>query len=257
MASSYLIHYNHNHDRLGRFARSAASSVGGKVTGKKKQKVKAADIKTGKAANTKLSESERNRIVKSGSAKEVAKYKERLSTRELETAVNRLQQEKVQRIDLEKKLSEINNPESDRQTVMQKIDKYATSLEKMSNTVEKGIKFYNTAAKIHNAMSPGNDQWAIVGEKKKPGESKKDKDYKERAFKLKEYKTTTSEIKAEKERRQAIDELNDYERNRSKELDERKNEAVRKAEEKRISEIPVQVYDPDYYYDEKRRAHRN
>lgn len=260
MASSYLIHYNHNHDKLGRFARStgsAASAVGGTVTGKKKQKVKAADIKKGKAANTKLSRSERERIVNSGSAKEVAKNKERLSTRELETAVNRLRQESIKRIDLEKKLSDISNPEGKRESVMQKIDRYATTLDKMSNTVEKGVKFYNSAARIHNAMSPAEDAWPLVGEKKKPGESKKQKDYNERAFKLKEYKTRTSEIKAERERKQAVDEYNDYVRDRSSELEKRRNEAFKQAEEKRISDIPVQVYDPDYYYDEKKRAHRN
>ena len=98
--SDYLVHYNHNHDRLGRFARStgaAASSVGGRVTRKKKKATPKSNVKNGKSANTKLSDADRNRIVKSGTAKEVAKYKDRLSTRELETAVNRLQQEKVKR----------------------------------------------------------------------------------------------------------------------------------------------------------------
>ena len=168
--SDYLVHYNHNHDKLGRFARStgaAASSVGGKVMRKKKktQPVKA-DIKKGKSANTKLSDAERNRIINTGSAKEISKYKDRLSTRELESAVNRLQKEKVQRIDLEKKLSDLSTDSKKKRTTLEKIEKYSSDLERLSNAGEKVMKFYNTAAKTHNLMSPGNDQWPIYGEKK-------------------------------------------------------------------------------------------
>lgn len=133
---------------------------------KKENNITTKNKKTGKAANTKLSRSDRDRIVNNGSAKEVAKYKDRLSTRELETAVNRLQQEKIKRIDLEKKLDSINTPERKRAITLEKIDKYASSLEKASNSIEKAAKFYNTAAKVHNAMSPATDQWPIYGEKK-------------------------------------------------------------------------------------------
>ena len=167
--SDYLVHYNHNHDRLGRFARStgaAASSVGGRVTRKKKKAAPKSNVKNGKSANTKLSDADRNRIVKSGTAKEVAKYKDRLSTRELETAVNRLQQEKVKRIDLDKQLSELSGETKNKASVLEKVEKYSSDLERISSSVEKAAKMYNTAAKVHNAMSSSNDQWPIYGEKK-------------------------------------------------------------------------------------------
>ena len=178
MDNNVLIHYNHNHDRLGRFARSiggAASSVGGKATGKsKKKQPPKADIKKGKQANTKLSEADRNRIVKTGTAKEVAKYKDRLSTRELETAVNRLQQEKVKRIDLDKKLSELTTEPKKRKQVIEKIDKYSNDLKKVGNSIDNAAQFYNSAAKVHNMMSPANDQWPIYGKEKKKEKEKSD-----------------------------------------------------------------------------------
>lgn len=169
MRDNYLEHYNHNHDRLGRFASSiggAGSSVGGKVVKKKKTAAPKADIKSGKSANTKLSEADRKRLVESGSAKDISNNKDRLSTRELEQAVNRLQREKIQRIDLEKKLSDLSTDSKKKRTALEKIEKYSSDLERLSNAGEKVMKFYNTAAKTHNLMSPGNDQWPIYGEKK-------------------------------------------------------------------------------------------
>lgn len=209
MNYNYLIHYNHNHDRLGRFARStgaAASAVGSKITNKKKKAPPAADIKRGKAANTKLSEADRNRLVKSGSAKEIAKYKDRLSNRELESAIDRLQKEKIQRIDLEKKLTELNTTGKQKRTALEKIEKYSNDLERLSNAAEKAAKMYNTAAKIHNVIASGSDQWPIYGEKKKgPKEyTPEEKALADRGLRLKEYNLETKEIKAQKERHDVV-----------------------------------------------------
>ena len=224
MYTSYLIHYNHNHDRLGRFARSvgsAGSTVGSAAIpkSKKKQQPPKADIKKGKAANTKLSDKERKRIVDSGDAKEVAKNKDRLSTRELETAVNRLQKEKLQRIDLEKKLSDLNSNgrDTNRKTIIDKVEKYGNDLERLSNGVEKAAKMYNTAARVHNLMSSGNDQWPIYGEKKK-GEKEKTEAQRlrdERGEKVKERNLRKAEIDSVLNERKALDAVLDYERERT------------------------------------------
>ena len=174
----YLAHYNHNHDRLGRFARStgaAASSVGGKVLkSKKKQAAPNPDIKKGKAANTKLSESDRNRIVNRGSAKEVQKYKDRLSTRELETAVNRLNQDKTKRVDLERQLSSLSEPKAKR-----RIEKAADWMERNQSTIKKindfadqGIRMYNNYANINNAFSTEKMPVIETGGKKKKNKNK-------------------------------------------------------------------------------------
>lgn len=298
MYTSYLIHYNHNHDRLGRFARSvgsAGSTVGSAAMpkSKKKQQPPKADIKKGKAANTKLSDKERKRIVDSGDAKEVAKYKDRLSTRELETAVNRLQREKLQRIDLEKKLTDLNSDgrDANRKTIIDKVEKYGNDLERLSNGVEKAAKMYNTAAKVHNLMSPASDQWPIFGEKKK-GEKEKTEAQRlrdERGEKVKERNLRKAEIDSVLNERKALDAVRDYERERttkayqekqdnknSKAVEDNKRSAeyaksqlereqaeddlrdYRKTrEDKRIADIPIQVYDPDYYYDEEKRRIRH
>lgn len=180
---AYLMHYNHNHDKLGRFARSIGSA-GGKVgssvlsSGKKKKAPPKADIKSGKTKgsksnNTKLSKSDRDRIVNSGSVKEVSKYKDMLSNRELETAVNRLQNEKVKRMDIEQKLSDLNNPENakKKKDAITRLNDMSNTLNKFANTVENGTKAYNVVAKIHNARNPG-DTWPIVGEKSTPESSR-------------------------------------------------------------------------------------
>lgn len=187
----YLIHYNHNHDKLGRFARSigsAGGAVGSKLTSGKKEKNnvtrkyesnqrlaskkrKAAEAATvskqkgSKSNNTKLSDSERRRLVEHGSAKEITKHKDKLSNRELEAAITRLQKEQSTRSDLEKKLSDLNDPTSAKnaKSFVDKLSDAGTTLNKVTNAVDSGVKAYNMAAKIHNASSP--DKWTIVGEK--------------------------------------------------------------------------------------------
>lgn len=188
--NDYLEHYNHNHDALGRFARSigsAGGSVGSKFTsGKKeksnatrkyestqrlaKKKTKASEAvvkskqKGSKSNNTKLSDSERRRLVEHGSAKEITKYKDKLSNRELESAITRLQKEQSTRSDLEKKLSDLNDPISTKnaKSFVDKLSSAGMTLNKVTNAVDSGVKAYNMAAKIHNASSP--DKWAVVGE---------------------------------------------------------------------------------------------
>lgn len=188
--NDYLEHYNHNHDALGRFARSigsASSAVGSKLASKKKEKsnvtrkyestqrlakkkTKASEAvvknrqKGSKSNNTKLSDSERRRLVEHGSAKEITKHKDKLSNRELEVAITRLQKEQSTRSDLEKKLSDLNDPTSAKnvKSFVDKLSDAGTTLNKVTNAVDSGVKAYNMAAKIHNASSP--DKWAVVGE---------------------------------------------------------------------------------------------
>lgn len=185
----YLIHYNHNHDKLGRFARSAgsaSSSIGRKLSRKKdknnttrkydsakrlaSKKTKASKVevakkkKGSKSNNTKLSDSERKRLVESGSAKEIIKNKDKLSNRELESAITRLQKEKTTRMDLEKKLSNLDKPSNDTKSFIDKMSSTGDKLNKAANAMNSGINAYNAAAKIHNAMNP-NNKWTIVGEK--------------------------------------------------------------------------------------------
>ena len=202
--SNYLVHYNHNHDALGRFARSAGGSVGEKIVsaGKKennntrkyesnkrlagsgndsgKIKVKKAnDVvaknkeknsnnkeKGSKSNNTKLSDSERKRLIESASLKEVTANKDKLSNRELESAINRLQKEKTTRIDLEKKLSDLNSPanKKTKQTGMEKVQKIGKDMETAANAINSGIKLYNNVAMVYNRGKGNGEKLPMIGQ---------------------------------------------------------------------------------------------
>lgn len=193
--NDYLIHYNHNHDpKTGRFARSvgsASSAVGGKITGKnsirkyesnkrlasKKTKASTVEVakkkKGSKSNNTKLSDEEKKRLVESGTLKEITKNKDRLSNRELEKAIDRLQKEKVSRIDLEKKLSDLSNP-VDKKKKMTGMERVADIGKKMNTTAEalnSGIKLYNNIALIYNRGKNDSDKLPMIG-----GKNNKDKE---------------------------------------------------------------------------------
>lgn len=199
--NDYLEHYNHNHDALGRFARSVGSAVtrnkklnntntsasnkktkekdtlrkfksskrkaSKKVDVKKANEVVANNKKGAKSNNTKLSDSERKRLVESGSAKEVSKNKDKLSNRELESAINRLQKEKINRMDLEKKLSDLASPENQKtkKSAIEKLESMSNTIDRANSMVNTGVKAYDTFAKIHNARNPG-DKWIVVSDPK-------------------------------------------------------------------------------------------
>ena len=196
--NDYLEHYNHNHDALGRFARSAgsaSSSIGRKLSGKKdknnttrkyesskrlaskKTKASNAEVakkkKGSKSNNTKLSDEEKKRLVESGTLKEITKNKDRLSNRELEKAIDRLQKEKVSRVDLEKKLSDLSNP-VDKKKKMTGMERVADIGKKMNTTAEalnSGIKLYNNIALIYNRGKNDSDKLPMIG-----GKNNKEKD---------------------------------------------------------------------------------
>lgn len=186
--NDYLIHYNHNHDALGRFARSAgsaSSAVGSRLTSRKKEKNnsirkyesnqrlaskknkdnKVEKKKGSKSNNTKLSDSERKRLVESASLKEVTANKDRLSNRELESAISRLQKEKINRIDLEKKLYDLNKPDSqkNKESAIQKIERLGNNAEKLANAINSGTKLYNNAVQVYNLGKPESQRLPRIG----------------------------------------------------------------------------------------------
>ena len=190
--NDYLIHYNHNHDKLGRFARSAgsaSSAVGGRLTGKKEnnstrkyesnkrlasKKIKANKVevakkkKGAKSNNTKLSDSERKRLIESASLKEVTANKDKLSNRELEKAINRLQTEKVSRINLEKQLADLNNPanQKNKERAIDRIDKWGKDAEKLASAINSGSKLYNNFANVYNLGKPEGKKLPRIGNEK-------------------------------------------------------------------------------------------
>ena len=188
--NDYLEHYNHNHDALGRFARSvgsASSTVGSKLKSRKKdttrkyesskrlasKKTKASKVesakkqKGSKSNNTKLSDSERKRLIESASLKEVTANKDKLSNRELESAIDRLQKEKINRIDLEKKLYDLNKPDNqkNRESAMQKIERLGENAETLATAINSGTKLYNNAVQVYNLGKPEGRRLPRIGNK--------------------------------------------------------------------------------------------
>ena len=183
--NDYLEHYNHNHDALGRFARSAgsaSSSIGRKLSRKKdknnttrkydsdkrlaSKKTKASKVevakkkKGSKSNNTKLSDS-----LKELRIKEVTANKDKLSNRELEKAINRLQTEKVSRINLEKQLADLNNPanQKNKERAIDKIDKWGKDAEKLANAINSGTKLYNNFANVYNLGKSDSQKLPRIG----------------------------------------------------------------------------------------------
>lgn len=181
MSNNYLVHYNKNHyppgPKGGQFApsiRGAMNSIGSSILRKKKKPVPpAADIKSrqggSKGDNTKLSKDEKSRLMNSGSLEEINQNKNRLSNKELEFAINRIQREKNDRANLEKKLSDLNGPPE--QTTMQK---GAEAVQKMAKGItfkdlkEGGMSAWNFMAKIHNATATPDDKWFTFDDKGNP-----------------------------------------------------------------------------------------
>lgn len=161
-----LYHYNHNHDKLGRFARSiggASRAAGSSILsiGKKKNKAPEADIKKGKAANTKLADDERNRLVKSGTREEITANKDRLSNQELKAAIERLESDKTMRASLEQRLSTLNGEDvqATADVGKDKVDKLIETASKLENYKDIGMKAWNIAAGLHNAQAAEDDKW--------------------------------------------------------------------------------------------------
>lgn len=180
-----LYHYNHNHDALGRFARSTggvvtslgskgsskAKSIAKGISDKRKAKKNSSTIENvkvrgSKSNNTKLSKDQKKKLIEKGTAKEISQHKNSLSNRELETAIHRLQKEKAARMNLEKKLSELNSVEGQakRQSGMERLDQTMKTVKNINEYAKTGIDSWNTIAKIHNSLY--DNKWPqITGQK--------------------------------------------------------------------------------------------
>ena len=142
-----------------------------KETNKKKAKARAAALAKARAARAqkaarekreKYLDDNKERVLKSGSAKELAQYKGRLSNKELQDAWNRLELEaKV----LSRAQAEDIKPD--------KVDEFFKKLGKITDYTNKGINAYDTFADVYNAFAnPKKPIKKIRG----GGNKKKDKD---------------------------------------------------------------------------------
>ena len=292
--SNYLIHYNHNHDALGRFARSAGGSIsrGTKSVGsnttrklksaqrisKKKKTANNVEVakkqKGSKSNNTKLSEADRERLVREGSVKEITANKDRLSNRELETAVNRLEKEKINRMDLEKKLSDLNSQANKQQTeaFIDKIANAGEKLKKANNAADRTVDAYNTMAKIHNSLSDKDHQWTLLDGKPKQGQTSREIESIIRSadpwvvfanrskMSVDEYKKANDRIAQDirnAKMREDVREQNRTNETNKKKYSETMKEYRKKEQEERLSKMPIYTAETQEEYERLKRRKGN
>lgn len=104
-------------------------------------------------------EAEKQEAIRSGNATQIAKFQNELSNQELRDVLARL--------DSKQKLSELVAKETPKkETKLDKAMKIAEKGAKYADIAEKGIKVYNTFAKVSNAFADDNNQLPIIGEKR-------------------------------------------------------------------------------------------
>lgn len=108
----------------------------------------------------------KEKILRSGDAATILKYRKNLTDNELQSALNRIRNEG----DLKKFASAAEKSGFD------KIDSMMTTVGKIQNWAEIGIKAYDTTADIYNAFIAENDSQKWKKIKSGSGKKKKDKD---------------------------------------------------------------------------------
>lgn len=143
-----LYHYNKNHDpKTGRFT----FSRGGGVTVLKSAsglRQRLAERKARKDAE------KREKVLKTGSSEEILKYakKHHLSKQELDEAYNRIDsQKRLSELDTAVKAEEANKKAAQ---VSLAFKNGAETLSNIKNFAERGVDFYNLAARVNNSIRP-------------------------------------------------------------------------------------------------------
>lgn len=138
--------YPKGHSGSGKFIGKTKKAVNSlKTASENKKKAKAEAEAKKKADYEKKLEEDKPRVLKSGTAKEVARYKGRLTEQELRSVTNRF--------DLEAKLN--SYVASETKTTMKKIDKLVNDMKKVTGWTNEGIKTYNTFVKLYNSTEAG------------------------------------------------------------------------------------------------------
>ena len=119
-------------------------------------------------------EAEKQEAIRSGNATQIAKFQNELSNQELRDALDRLNSKQ--------RLSDLVDKETPKkETKLDKAMKLAEKGAKYADIAEKGIKVYNTFAKVSNGFADDDSQLPIIGEKREKKEAKEAKDPKKEA----------------------------------------------------------------------------
>lgn len=121
-------------------SRRRSSGISGYISAKRKEKNLAKEIQ--RKQEVEKHNADKDRVLKSGTAKEVSKYKGELSRGELQDVYNRL--------NLEKKISEMSSTELlDNQKI---INTVLNNVTKTAGWIAEGAAAYNILASVYNSM---------------------------------------------------------------------------------------------------------
>lgn len=157
MDDVYLIHYGIKR-RSGRYPFGSGKrpfQSGGGPVGKavryvrkkkidKQRKVNLEKARAKAAENRKL-EADKERVLRSGSASEVLRYKGKLTNKELGDA--------VQRLNLESRLSELSA--SEKRSLMKDMDKVMKNMKTVEEWTKTGTSMYNQIVDVYNSTEKG------------------------------------------------------------------------------------------------------
>lgn len=203
-----------------------------------RSEVKRSDAKKRKSANVK-SENEslaekKEKILKSRSAKELYKNADLFTDQELQKAYNRLQ--------LERNISSLAPKEISKG--QQRVDKIVKTMDNINNLADRGTKFYNNAARLHNTFSEEGrkNPWKIIkdndNEKKKVKVNKSNDDKGQT-----ENSTSKSNDSSSQSTKKTTDDNNTYDSGKSKSTyEDFKNAFTSKKEQSKREDIVDAVF---------------
>lgn len=114
------------------------------------------EVGKARSVQQRLSSDDKEKLVKTGSATEILRYKTELTNKDLQDAVSRLS--------LERQLASMS--QSELQRGMNKINNAMRSLQTITNWTKIGTDTYNTIARIYNSTTNGGREnpWPIIGQ---------------------------------------------------------------------------------------------
>ena len=121
-------------------SRRRSSGISGYISAKKKEKEMVKEAQKKKEREQR--EADKERVLKSGTASEVSKYRGELTRQELQDVYNRL--------NFERMIDQMST--SEKVTNRQRIDKAVSNIKKTTGWIVEGAAAYNILASVYNSM---------------------------------------------------------------------------------------------------------
>lgn len=121
-------------------SRRRSSGISGYISAKRKEKNLAKEIQ--RKQEVEKHNADKDRVLKSGTANEVSKYRGELTRQELQDVYNRL--------NFERMIDQMST--SEKVTNRQRIDKVVSNIKKTTGWIAEGAAAYNILASVYNSM---------------------------------------------------------------------------------------------------------